>query len=99
MTAGEIGTFEFQGKQIGGFLDWHIDTFTEKTDGIKAKTLSKAQSFWMLDDCATNEFEASFFQKHGDKLILIQKAKVRVTFPSIYHLDMWERKPIEMAFL
>lgn len=97
MTTGRIGTLLLNGKQVGGFLDWRIDTLIE-TRAPAAKTVATAQSFWMHEDCNSDSFLAKFYTQVNGVLEIAQESKVLVYFPGQYYLDKLIKTELEMVF-
>ena len=94
---GEIGTLTQNGRQVGGFLDWNIETLFEKSRGLPIpKTLASARSFWMFEDCNEDEFKAVFYVRLDGKLEVAQEVNVAVRFPGHYLLDKHIKAELEM---
>lgn len=96
---GEIGVLKLKDKQVGGFLDWKIDTFIEKGNrATKSRTVAAALSFWMLEELEASELTATFYCRRGDALVVAQEAVVAVSFPGRYYLDKWIKAPLDLVF-
>jgi len=100
MTTGRIGTLSAYGRQVGGFLDWRIDTLIKKTKSLpETRTVAVAASFWMLEEVNTEYYDAAFYFLDSGKLILAQEAKVLVGFPGTFLLDKWIKASLDMELI
>lgn len=93
---GEIGKLELD-RQVGGFLDWKINT---KIYGNppKAKITACANSYWMLEEVEEREFIATFYFDMGDKLVIANQAQVIAELPSKYRLNEIINTQLKMIF-
>ena len=73
---GEIGAL-YQGKQIGGFLNWSIDLQLNRAETPDSRVYklhsikSTAERFWLLSAPTDSEITANFYQLVKDRLVLV----------------------------
>jgi hypothetical protein len=68
---GEIGTLQYNGKDIGGFIAWEIFSDGE----------ARADGFWLFADLPAT-VTATFYRKEGDRLILFKQNLVKISAPA-----------------
>jgi len=101
MLAGQLGTLNKNGKQVGGFLDWQINATLDIMRPTRWKAYretgwkAKANRFWILEKLEGDEFYAIFYQRIRDKLAIVSQLDVKVKVPNaplntiaLGHLEM-----------
>lgn len=91
---GEIGKWEIDGKQVGGFRGWTVAIRTKPP--IKSRVV--AEVFWVLEEINTDKVIASFYREGNGTLNLICEREVIIRLPENYPLDELILSPIEMTF-
>jgi hypothetical protein len=98
---GEIGAL-YQGKQIGGFLDWTLDLRlfgSQSPDGAVYKVSmvkASASKFWLLYEPTDGEITANFYQLIKDRLVLINSHII--TADLIVDINKMINRPLVMTW-
>lgn len=102
-SRGAIGTLNSQGRQIGGFLDWEIETVTYPVNKstFRASKLSlwkaRASSFWLLERLSGPVADAIFYCYNGRELRQVSQNTVRLKLPSDYPLNREVHQILELT--
>ncbi len=71
ITSGEIGTIVIGDTQIGGFLNWQIDSHVEAHQPL---TIAEISGFWLFE-APWDDIVMKFYSVVGHKLVLISQNK------------------------
>lgn len=75
-TSGEIGTIVIGDNQIGGFLNWQINSQVEAHQPI---TLAEISGFWLFET-PWDDIVMKFYSIVGHQLVLISQNKTNFKF-------------------
>lgn len=93
---GAIGKLEIDGKQTGGFKDWHIETklFTKPN---RSYTIAIADSYWLFEKPEGEIIATLYFSLNGE-LVVANQSEVYLNLPDKYPLGKLIRLPLVMTF-
>ena len=101
---GELGTLFQQGRQVGGFFDWHIDvavlesTSRQHREFVIGNCKATAQRFWMLEWPNGNAMEARFYFYRNGALLLCNVNDVILVLPEGYELNKVIERRVVMTW-
>jgi hypothetical protein len=86
---GEIGTLNQDGKQIGGFYDWTLETRLEATKCEKWASyklvgqIYTTPRFWLLEKPTSDSYEVNLYQLIRDTFALINTSHCKIEIPNV----------------
>jgi len=101
---GELGALFQEGRQVGGFFDWHIDIpLHEMTSGqhrefVIGKCRAMASRFWMLERPNGKAMEVRFYFHRNGALLLASINEVIVELPGEYELNKVIERRVSMTW-
>lgn len=103
-STGELGTLNIDGRQVGGFSSWAIETMVQPTrkgnlrSGKLAAWKATALKYWMYEKVDTGTMDAIFYCFNGVAFSQVSTNRVKVVLPAEYPLGQPIRGPLEMTY-
>ena len=102
-STGELGTLNIDGRQVGGFSSWVMETTVQpaKKGTVRSGRLvqwkTTALKYWMLQRVETDTMDAIFYCFNGVSFRQVSANRVRIKLPQEYPLDQPIRGLLEMV--